>query len=407
LIRAITMGIDAGGNRLGAAMPRYQLTAQEASSLVAWLKAMDDQQDPGVTDDAIVVGVLLPPETTFGGMNRALRETLTSVFAALNEEGGLYGRKIVCRFAPATEANNLATLETFLDTVRPFALLECYIAGDEREIGQLLEQRKIPLIQPVTLFTGCEPHKAQYVFHLDSGMEGQMAALMRFAMKRPGIMTEASFLVVDDQPPEGLLRALVNAAGLKQAKNLQLIRARDVADWTSFLSESHPQSIFWMTSGSSLEAFLAAADRAKIYPLVFVPGALSGPRIYDAPRGFGGRLFLAFPSWPADQSPQGQAEYHHLAEAYHFSEGDTATRLSALCAGKLLIETLRKTGREVTREKIVKTCEQFYQLDLGSMRPVSFAPDRRVGSTGAHIVGVDLEKRALALPPQWVECDLR
>src|SRR5262249_3491557 len=80
LIRAITMGIDSGGNRLNVAMPKYQLTREQADDLVAYLKVLDNMLDPGITDQTIKIGVILPPAETFGGMHRALRETLLAAF---------------------------------------------------------------------------------------------------------------------------------------------------------------------------------------------------------------------------------------------------------------------------------------------------------------------------------------
>ena len=119
LLRAVTMGLDAGGNRLHATMPRYRLSHQQAADLVAYLKELDHEHDPGVTDDAIVLGVVLPPESSRGGMSRAVRETLTAAFDALNREGGVYGRKLLCRFASAPIENGAAAFEAFIDREQP------------------------------------------------------------------------------------------------------------------------------------------------------------------------------------------------------------------------------------------------------------------------------------------------
>jgi hypothetical protein len=105
--------------------------------------------------------------------------------------------------------------------------------------------------------------------------------------------------------------------------------------------------------------------------------------------------------------PRAAREIHRLTESRHFSEDDLTTRISALSAAKLLIEALRKAGREVTREKVVAACEQFYELNLGQMRPVNFGPDRRVGTTGTHVASADLRKGGFTLPSQWVESEVR
>src|SRR5262249_36987475 len=49
LIRAITLGIDPAGNRLHVAMPRYRLTRQDAADLLAYLKRLGHEEEPGIT----------------------------------------------------------------------------------------------------------------------------------------------------------------------------------------------------------------------------------------------------------------------------------------------------------------------------------------------------------------------
>jgi hypothetical protein len=169
----------------------------------------------------------------------------------------------------------------------------------------------------------------------------------------------------------------------------------------------NPAAVIWIAPGGNLREFLASADHEKIYPLFLAPTVLAGPAIYQAPKGFTARLFLSFPILPDDQSVQGRAQFIRLAESYHFTEGDTATRLFTLSAVQLLAEALGWVGREVTRENLVSRCEQLNNFRLLHMPPVSFGVERRVGTTGAHVMGVDLEKGGLVPPPQWIECDVR
>jgi ABC-type branched-subunit amino acid transport system substrate-binding protein len=406
LIRAISSGLDANNNRLNATMPRYRLSHQQASDLVAYLKDLDYQHDPGVKEDSITVGVVLPPESIHGGMSRAVRETLTAAFDGINRDGGIYGRKLVFRFASASAENGASAFEAFIEREQPFALLESYIAGDEKEIATIIEQRRVPLIQPITLSTGFRPRNMRYVFYLSSGIEGQCAALIKFARERTEMAGARSLFIVHDgladQLGEELAKTLV-----PEGVSLRVIKTAEIGDWASFLLQTKPNAVVWLATGTALGDFLIGAERAKSYPLLLAPSALAGQQIYEAAGGFDKRIFLSFPMLPADQSAEGRAEFHRLAETGGFSEGDLATRLSALSAAKLLIEALRKTGHEVTREKLVTMCEQFYALNLKQMRPVSFGPDRRVGTTGTHVVGVNLQTGGLALPAQWVECEVR
>lgn len=57
LRRAITMGIDAGGQPLDAAMPRYALSLADADDLLAYLARLDQRHEPGVAPDRLRIGV--------------------------------------------------------------------------------------------------------------------------------------------------------------------------------------------------------------------------------------------------------------------------------------------------------------------------------------------------------------
>src|ERR1700686_4073173 len=58
--RAVTMGLDPAGHKLQAAMPRYRMSLTEMDDLIAYLQKLPQDSDPGLTDDAIRIGVVIP-----------------------------------------------------------------------------------------------------------------------------------------------------------------------------------------------------------------------------------------------------------------------------------------------------------------------------------------------------------
>jgi hypothetical protein len=58
LKRAITMGLDSAGNPLDNAMPRFRLTQQVASDLLAYLAVIDNASQPGINDNSIRINLL-------------------------------------------------------------------------------------------------------------------------------------------------------------------------------------------------------------------------------------------------------------------------------------------------------------------------------------------------------------
>jgi hypothetical protein len=71
------------------------------------------------------------------------------------------------------------------------------------------------------------------------------------------------------------------------------------------------------------------------------------------------------------------------------------TLVSAYAAGLLLVEGLKRSGRELSRRKLLATLEGVQSFDTGLLPPLSFNADRRIGATGAYLVGVDLDARSL------------
>jgi len=60
-VRTMTAGLDPAGNKLGVAMPTYRMSQEDMANLIAYLKRIDTDNDPGVTDTSIVLGTVLSP----------------------------------------------------------------------------------------------------------------------------------------------------------------------------------------------------------------------------------------------------------------------------------------------------------------------------------------------------------
>ena len=95
LKRAVTMGIDPGSKPLAKTMPRYNMTLEDMDNLLAYLEKLGSDLDPGVTDDAIRIGAVLPAGAE---EQLAVRTTLEKYFGQINRDGGIFGRRIDPRF---------------------------------------------------------------------------------------------------------------------------------------------------------------------------------------------------------------------------------------------------------------------------------------------------------------------
>jgi ABC-type branched-subunit amino acid transport system substrate-binding protein len=405
LIRAIASGLDASGNRLDPAMPRYHLTHEQAADLVAYLEVLGREADPGVTETSLKIGVVLPPASVTGSA-RAIREVIAAFVLQVNEQGGFYGRKLRLSFvtSPDDVEARAGAIRDFVETEQPFALISSYVVGCEEEVGRYLEENRIPLIGPIALYAKDEPSRHRHVFHLVAGLAGQGEALGRFAAQLPELSHSAALMVRREGDDE--IRALSVTIG-KRLMDGGWVAARDVAltetstpDWAALLRSGDTCSVFWFAPASGLDEFYRAAVKAGSYPFLFAPSVLAGNELLSAPAGFAGRIFSSFPTLPSDQTSAGRSELLKLASEGQVFDGSFPRM--ALSSAKLLVHGLRQMGKEVSREKLVETLENLYDYNTEQTPAVTFTRNRRVGAGGAHVVGVDVQQKSLVLPSTWV-----
>ncbi|HYG78911.1 MAG TPA: ABC transporter substrate-binding protein, partial [Pyrinomonadaceae bacterium] len=207
---AITRGLDPAGNKLHLAMPRYQMAREDMADLVAYLKRVGTDRDPGLTERSITVGTIVPVRGELAGVGQAIRAALTAFFDEVNSRGGIYNRKVELKVIETadTPAATAANLRRTLQDGQVFALAGAFTAGADREIAALADELGVPVIGPLTLSPQTGRPLNRQVFYLLSGLEEQARALVSYA-SRNSQGDKAGVLVVY---PETELSAGVVAA---------------------------------------------------------------------------------------------------------------------------------------------------------------------------------------------------
>jgi hypothetical protein len=75
--------------------------------------------------------------------------------------------------------------------------------------------------------------------------------------------------------------------------------------------------------------------------------------------------------------------------------------VSAHAASQLLVEALKRSGRDVSRRKLVATLETVQNFDTGLVPKLSFNADRRIGAWGGYVLGVDVAAKTLKPLGGW------
>lgn len=397
-IRAVTGGVDPSGNVLLTAMPRYRMSAEDMADLIAYLKRIETDRDPGLTDTGIEVGVIIPSKGALAETGAAMRQMLAAAFEDVNARGGVFNRKITLR-----------VVETPSTQEPVFAFVGGITAGSETEVAALAREHEIPVIGPSTLMPEAGTPLNRHVFYLLGGVAEQARALANFAASKAELKKSRAVVVQGD----GALAGAAAAAAEEQLKKdgWASVTRRTFkelgsggAEAARRLRQEGAEAVFIFGAGGAETALVREAGALDWTPHLFFLGVLDARDLLGAtPAAFKDRIFLAFPTVPSDVSPAGLAEFRALREKHGIATSHTAAQLSAFAAAKIFVEALQRAGRDLTRERLLAALEGLYEFETGLTPLLTFGPNRRVGAAGAYVMTIDPEKKQYAPASGWVK----
>ena len=408
--RAVAQGIDPAGNSLLAAMPRFRMSAEDVADLLAYLKAIEHDRDPGVSEASVKVGTILPTKGALAGLGAAMLDVLRAFFEDLNGKGGIYNRRVEL-LAAETDGGAAQAAEGARRLVREggvFALVGGMSAGADEELASLAREDEVPYVGPSTLLPQTGAGANRYIFYLLPGLGEQARALVNFdARRRANPKAGAALVYAEGEMGEAAASAAeaqCKRVGCGELKKVTYAGGKfDAASLARTLEGA--EAAFFFGSPGDEAAFVEAAAAASWSPDLYLLGALTGRgQAVAPPAGFGGKVFIALPTAPSDVTAEGEGELRALAAKYKFELRHTAAQLSALAAAKVLAEGLRRGGSDLGREKLVTALEGLYDYETGLTPRLTFGPNRRVGALGAYVVMVDTARKGF-VPAGWVKAE--
>ena len=347
--------------------------------------------EPGVTANSIMIGSLAPLTGENAETGNAVKALLAAYFDDLNQRGGIYGRRIVLRFAESGD-NGAATLKNAkrLAATPVFAMVAPFVPDAEQKLASVAQTSKIPLVGLLALSVPSEPVNRE-VFYLLPGFQQLEQELVRFAAARDKAAMEKTAVVVADSKLETDVAAAMQATWKELSVEKPQEFVFSAAKAEEMVRDLHSQGIEWVFfigDGEQLAPWIQGADKAEWAPKVFVLGPLLDESILGAPARFQGRIFAAYPQLQPEMGAVDEFDY--FLSSHNLASDHRLVQISAYCAAKILVEALARAGKNVNREKLILTLEQMRDFRTGLLPGITFGANRRVGSFKAEIVCVDL-----------------
>ena len=410
LARSIFAGVDSADNQLDRAMPLYQMSSEDMADLIAYMKVLENDLDPGIDQSRVQVATLLPLQGRASALGQAMARVLHAYFEGINEQGGVFGRNIELLAVPTGDSPEatLGNLQQALEAEGVFALVGAYTIGLDEAILTLLRDDNVPLVGPFTLDPGDSFIDAA-AFYLYSGFDEQARVLANRALADGAEPQQVLVAGPDDDRVDRLVSAVKDQLRQRGGGTAPIVERYtagefDAAALAGMLGNDGSKTLIFLGGHVELQQLLAElADQDQV-PLVYVLSSLTSASLFDMPATFDQKIFVAFPTLRSDITPAGLEEYRELAERAALPKDHVQAQIVAFAAAKVLVEGMRRAGRDLSRERLIAGLEQLYRFETGVTPPLTYGPNRRIGARGAHVLAVDIANRTyLPVGIGWYE----
>ncbi len=336
----------------------------------------------GVSHDKILLGQAAVFSGPAAQLGIQMRNGIKAYFDYVNEKGGVHGRKLELITEDDRYEVSVApgASKKLIEQHRVFALLG-YVGTPTGVVHlPVVTQAKVPL---VGMFTGAEALRVpfnRYVFHVRASYYDETEAIVEQVVSTGG-KNIAVFYQDDAYGLAGLKGAEIamNKRGMKiSALGTVERNTIKVENAVKTINAAKPDAVVMVSAYTSCAEFIRqmkkAGSGATFYNVSFVGSkALADALGKD---GVGVAISQVVP-FPWGTAVPVVKEYQQLAKKAGYTDYNFSA-IEGFLVAKVLVEGLRRTGRDLTREKFIDTMEKL-DVDLGGFY-VTYSPKSHTGS---------------------------
>ena len=358
-------------------MVRYLLAALFAAA------AGSASAETGVSDSQIVLGQSAVFSGPAAELGTEMRNGALAYFNYVNAQGGVNGRKIVLkslddRYEP--ESAKTATKQ-LIDDDKVFALFGYVGTPTFNAASPLIKEARIPL---VSAFTGAESLRdpmIRYVFNVRASYFDETEQIVQH-LTAMGIDKIAVFYQNDAYGLAGL-------AGVDRAmkkRNIEVVAKStverntvDVKKAVDQMVKAKPQAVIMISAYKSCAAFIREMKKVGQDPTFWNVSFVGSKALAKelAKEGRGVEISQVMP-FPWDGSIPVVREYNKLITADGKSQPNYSS-LEGFISAKVMVEGLRRAGRNLTREGLIHALETMDPYDAGGFK-ITYTPQDHRGS---------------------------
>lgn len=345
----------------------------------------------GVTESEVTFGSSLALQGHAGYLGQETLRGAMSYLQHVNDGGGVHGRtiRLLTRDDSYDPPKCLDNTQRFLIEDQVFGLF-CYVGTPTTvKILSLVEETKVPLLG---MFTGAnalrEPF-TPYLINVRASYYQETDAVVEHMVKDLGLTRIAVFYQYDAFGFDGLTgtELALKRFGLEPVARSSYVRgSHDIREGLERIRESGAEAVVMIGTSDPCANFIRKsleADYSPIFYMVSFVGAKELSRNLLQTDTSGVDIIMSQVVPPPIRRDgtvaESAEEFVRLLEKYYPGEEPNFVGFEGYINAKVLVEALRRAGRELSRESFLAAIASMTDFSLGGDVRLTFGPEDHQG----------------------------
>lgn len=338
---------------------------------------------PGVTADTITFGMVTPMTGPFAALGTDGQAGADALIQTVNAAGGINGRKLALsvqddQYDPkqaVAGARYFATQQPVLG-----------IWGNNGTATTLagmptLQQAGVPLLFPMALSTQLSTYDRSFASMLP--LSSQFELLSNYAAGQPDLANAKWGILYQNDGTSSEV-----AEGFKKGKtaltdNVSFERtATSYAPQLQKLQADGVTDLVYIGNVNQISVALKEADQTGFKPQWYSSLGNTSPDLAKLTGPLAEGVLTVNPYAPPQSDVPGTDEFRAAMDKYEPGKSQSMYALNSWVGGKIIVDALTRTGKDVTRDSFLAALQQTKNLQIGGiMPPITLTAQDRTAST--------------------------
>lgn len=354
--------------------------------------------ETGVTGDEILLGQTTALTGPLAELGNDSSTASRAYFNYINAQGGINGRRI--KLVTLDDGYNtdkgIANTKQLIEKDGVFALFNIFGTPANAALLPVIAQAGIPSIAPYTGSDAVRKPVHRHVFNIRAGYADETETIIEHlgvrGIDKIGVVYQNNAFGKDGLAgvEQALAKRKLTLRGAATIEN----DASDVDKAAATLATAAPQAVIMITAGKTTAEFIKAYNKIAAGMQFFalsVMGTQASVAVLGK-EGIGVVVSQVVP-FPFSATSGIVREYQQIMTKMGVKNWSFAS-MEGFINAKVMVEALKRTGRDLTRERFLATLESMNRVDLDGY-VVNFSRNNHQGSRYVELTVISRDGRFL------------